>query len=553
MPTLNFSYNDLCQLIGKKIEKKRLEELILLNKGEVEDWKGDEMTVEVTSDRIDLLSVEGIARALKGFLEIELGIPKYPVQESNVRLTVDEEVNQVRPFVVSGIIEDVELTDTSVAQLMQMQEKLHATHCRNRRKASIGLHDLDKIKPPIIYTAKRPDEIYFIPLQETKAMDGKEILRKVKKGVAYASLIRDSPLYPVIIDSEETFLSLPPIINSVDTAVDPDTKNLFFEITCLDEQVARTALNVLLCNICERKGTIKTVEIEYYDGRIVNLPDLTPQNWILHLDYTNQILGLNLNLNELNKLIKKSRMESNQKDRNTVEVFVPPFRSNILHEIDLIEDVSIAYGYNKYVTKLPKVITIGKEDKKAIFTRKIRELMVGFGFQEISNYIMTNKEHLFSNMNLDEIEIVEIANPVSTTFSVLRNNLIPSMLNFLQNNLHAMYPQKIFEAGDVVIVDKKAQTKTKTMRKLCAAITAYSISFENIQAVLFSLLQNLGLKNLELTPKEHNSFIQGRVAEIHVNGENIGIIGEISIPVLKNFALENPVALFEIELDQLLK
>ena len=552
MPTLNFSYNDLCKLIGKKIEKKQLEELILLNKGEVEDWIEDEMTVEVTSDRIDLLSVEGIARALKGFLEIELGIPKYPVQKSNVKLTVNEAVNQVRPFVVSGIIEDVELTDTSVAQLMQMQEKLHTTHCRNRRKASIGLHDLDKIKPPIIYTAKKPEDIYFIPLQESKAMDGNEILRKVKKGIDYAPLIRDSPVYPVIIDSKETVLSLPPIINSVDTAVDPNTKNLFFEITCLDEQVARIALNVLLCNISERKGTIKTVEVEYFDGRIANLPDLNPQTKTLHLDYANQVLGLSLNLNELNKLIKKSRMDVKPKDKNTIEVLVPAFRSNILHEIDLIEDVSIAYGYNKFVTELPQVITIGKESKKAIFTRKIRELMVGFGFQEISNYIMTNKEYLFSHMNLHEVEIVEIANPVSTTFSVLRNSLIPSMLNFLRNNLHAVYPQKTFETGDVVIIDKKAQTKTNILSRLCAAITSFSISFENIQAVLFSLFQNLDLRNIKLESIEHNSFIQGRVAEIRVNNKKIGIIGEISVPVLKNFALENPVALFEINLDNLL-
>ncbi|MHA1299114.1 MAG: phenylalanine--tRNA ligase subunit beta [Candidatus Helarchaeota archaeon] len=553
MPTLNFSYNDLCRLIGKTFDKKQIEELILLNKGEVEDWKGDEMTVEVTSDRVDLLSVEGIARALKGFLEIELGIPKYSIDKSNVKLRVDEAVNLVRPYVVSGIIEDVELTDTSVAQLMQMQEKLHATHSRNRRKASIGVHDLDKIKPPILYTAKRPEDIYFVPLQETKAMDGIEILRKVKKGVQYADLIRDSPVYPVIIDSEDTVLSLPPIINSVDTAVEEDTKNLFFEITCTDEQVAKIALNVLVCNICERKGTIRTVDIEYENGRSLTLPDLTPQKNVLHLDYTNQILGLNLKMDELIKLISKMRMESKQKDKNTLEVLVPPFRSNILHEIDLVEDVSIAFGYNKYIPELPRVITIGKEAQKAVFTRKIRELMVGFGFQEISNYIMTSKEKLFDLMNLKETEIVEIANPVSKTFSVLRNNLIPSVLSFLQNNLHAIYPQKVFEAGDIVVVDKKAQTKSKTLRNLCAAISAYSISFENIQAILFSLLKNIDIKKIELKPLEHKSFIKGRTAEIYAKNQKIGIIGEIAIPILKNFALENPVALFEINLDKLQK
>lgn len=552
MPTINFNYDDLCKLIGRNIEKEQLKELILLNKGEVEESKDNEMAVEVTSDRIDLLSVEGIARALKGFLEIELGIPKYSIEKSDIKLKVDPAVNEVRPFIVSGIVEGIELTDTSVAQLMQMQEKLHATHCRNRRKASIGLHDLDKIKPPITYTAKKPEDIYFIPLHELKAMDGNEILRNVKMGTEYAHLIINSPVYPLLIDSEDTVLSLPPIINSVDTAVTEDTKNLFFDITCLDEHIARTALNILICNICERKGTIKTVEIEYPDGRIEILPNLTPLKKTLHLNYVNQILGLNLTIKELIKLIKKMRMEAKQKDDNTIEVLIPPFKSNILHEIDLIEDVSIAYGYNNYIPELPTVYTIGKESKKSVFTRKIRELMVGFEFQEISNYIMTNKEQLFSRMNLDEREIVEIANPVSTTFSVLRNSLIPSMLNFLQNNLHAVYPQKIFETGDVVAIDKKAQTKTITQRNLCAAISAYSISFENIQAVLFALLQNLGINAIELKSIDYESFIKGRAAEIFIKDNKIGIIGEVAIPVLKNFALENPVAIFEIELDNLL-
>ncbi len=551
MPTLNFSYKDLCQLIGKKIERSELEELILLNKGEVEDWQDDEMVVEVSSDRIDLLSVEGIARALKGFLEIEIGIPKYEVQKSNVKLIVEAAVNQVRPYIVSGIVENVELTDTSVAQLMQLQEKLHNTHCRARRKASIGVHDLDKVKPPFTYTAKKPEDIYFIPLQETKAMDGDEILRKVKKGIQYADIISSSPVYPLLIDSEETVLSLPPIINSVDSAVDPGTKNLFFDITCLDEQIARTALNVLVCNICERRGTIKTVEVSYANGRTEILPNLTPQKNLLRLDFTNQILGLNLKLSELMHLIMKMRMDASKKDENAIEISVPPFRSHILHEIDLVEDISVAFGYNKFEPALPRVTTIGKELGKSIFTRKIRELMAGFEFQEISNYIMTSKEELFTKMNMNEIEIVEIANPVSMTFSVLRNSLMPAMLKFLQNNLHALYPQKCFETGDVVIVDKKAQTKTKRFRSLCAAISAYSISFENIQAVLFSLLHNLGIENIELTPIKFESFIEGRLAEVHVDGKNIGVIGEIAIPVLKNFTLENPVALFEIDLDQL--
>ncbi|MHA1752531.1 MAG: phenylalanine--tRNA ligase beta subunit-related protein, partial [Candidatus Helarchaeota archaeon] len=259
MPTINVSWEDLSKLILKGLNKNEisklafevdedifykddLEELIFLNKGEVESWKDDQIEIEVTSDRIDLLSTEGFSRAIRGFLGIEKGLPTYKVENSGIDLIVDPSVNQVRPFIVSGIVEGVEFSDTQVAQIMQAQEKLHATHSRNRKQASIGLHDLDKIVPPITYCAKKPEEIKFIPLHETKEMNGKEILEKIPKGREYKYIIENAPVYPILHDSKGTILSLPPIINSVDTAVTPDTRNLFFDITCLNKEIAKYAL-----------------------------------------------------------------------------------------------------------------------------------------------------------------------------------------------------------------------------------------------------------------------------------------------------------------------
>ncbi|MHA1785479.1 MAG: phenylalanine--tRNA ligase subunit beta [Candidatus Helarchaeota archaeon] len=548
MPTIKVIYSDLCKLIGRKISKDEIEELILLNKCEVEAWNDDEMEVEVTSDRIDLLSTEGLARTLKGFLEIELGSPDYSVKKSNVKLNVDPIVNQVRPFIVSGIVENVELSDAGVAQIMQCQEKLHMTHSRNRKKASIGLHDLDKIKPPVTYTARRPDDIYFVPLHEIKAMDGHEILRKVEKGVEYKNIIEHSEVYPLLVDSQDTVLSLPPIINSTDTAVEPDTKNLFFDITCLDEQIAKYALNVLVTNIAERKGQIKTVEIIYPDGRIENLPDLTPEKHVLHLKYVNQVLGLNLSINELEKLILKLRMSSKKLDENILEVYTPAYRADFLHEIDLIEDISVAFGYDKITPELPMVKTIGKSASIESISKKIKNLMIGFGFQEVNNYVLTSKDILFNKMEKKEEEIVELENPMTSTFSVLRSTLLPGMLNFLSSNTHATFPQKCFEIGDVVKIDKKAMTKTKMIRKLCAVFSGYSVSFEQIQSILFALLNNMGFKNYKLEENAQKIFIEGRGATIKLNKKDVGIIGEINFPILNNFQLENPVIAFEIDL-----
>ena len=551
MPTIKVLYTDLCNLIGKKIPKEELEELILLNKCEVEGWDEDEMEIEVTSDRIDLLATEGLARTLKGFLEIEMGPPKYKVEKSGIQLKVDPIVEKVRPFVVGGIIEDVELSDAGVAQIMQCQEKLHMTHSRNRKKASIGLHDLDKIKPPITYTARRPDDIYFMPLHEIKAMDGNEIMRKVEKGVEYKSIIEHSDVYPLIVDSQDTVLSLPPIINSIDTAVEADTKNLFFEITCLDEKIANYALNVLITNIAERKGIIKTIDIIYPDGRTETLPDLTPETHVLHLDYVNQVLGLGLTMKELEKLILKLRMSSKKLNDNELEVYTPSYRADFLHEIDILEDISVAYGYDKIKPELPVVKTIGKESLIEKYARKVRNLMAGFGFQEVNNYILTSKEILIKQMHKVDVELVELANPMTSTYAVLRNELLPGMLNFLSANNHAAFPQKCFEIGDVTVINKKAETKTNNVKHLCAVISGYSVSFEQIQSILYSLLNNLGLDH-DLTDSSLEYYIPGRRASILVDKISIGTIGEINFPILESFQLENPVIAFELNISHIL-
>ncbi|MHA1230265.1 MAG: phenylalanine--tRNA ligase subunit beta [Candidatus Helarchaeota archaeon] len=566
MPTVNVSWEDLSKLILKGLSeeeisklpcevdediiyKEDLEELLFLNKAEVESWKGDMIEIEVTSDRIDLLSVEGFARAIRGFLGIEVGLPHYSIEKSNFELIVDPSVNQVRPYIVSGIIENVEFSDIQVAQIMQAQEKLHATHSRNRKQASIGLHDLDKITPPVTYCAKKPEDICFIPLHETEKMNGYEILEKVPKGREYAYIIKDAPVYPILHDAKGTILSLPPIINSVDTAVTPDTRNLFFDITCLNKKIANYALNALICNIAERGGQIKTVKVVYPD-HVEELPDLTPNKRILHLDYVNHVLGLNLSLDELKQLILKARMGYEDRDSSSVTVLIPAYRADDHHEIDLVENVSIAYGYNKFVPEIPKILTVGQEDPFEIFSRKVAYFLIGLGYQEVNNYIMTSKEVLFEKMNIDESKanFVEISNPVSSSFSILRNDLLPLNIDFIAKNTHVTLPVKIFEIGDVVEIDESYETKTKQIRQLTALITDYSVSFENIQEVLFALFNYLNLE-IELKKTVNNVYIKGRSANIFVNDKLVGDIGEISLEILENFGLINPIAALRLDLN----
>jgi len=247
MPTIAVSYNDLIGLIGQKIPLETLEDRLFYIKAEVEDITplygasneiiDHDLQIEITSDRPDLLSASGLARVLKGIYEIEMGLQKFDVDSSGIQCTVDSSVLNVRPYIVCGVVKNVHLTDALVRQLMQLQEKIHDTHCRRRRKGSIGLHNLDAVEPPFTYLAETPENINFVPLNETEEMNGYEILRKIPKGRDYAHVISDFDSYPLLVDKNGDVLSLPPIINGDLTRVDMDTKNLFFDVTGTDEYI----------------------------------------------------------------------------------------------------------------------------------------------------------------------------------------------------------------------------------------------------------------------------------------------------------------------------
>ncbi len=553
MPTITIQYKDLCQILGKKISIKKLEYVLPLIKCEVKSVLNGQITIEVNADRPDMFSTEGVARTLKGFLEIKMGCPKYRVEKSRFIIRVDGKVKDVRPFVVGAIIKNVKLTDEAFQQLIQIQEKLHETLGRRRRKVAIGIHNLDVIKPPITYTALEPEKIRFTPLDGVYPMTAKEILSQTFQGKKYGVILENVSRYPILLDSKGMVLSMPPIINAEDTKVTTLTKNLFIDITGLDLNLINQTLNILTTNIAERSGKIESVKIVYpkeYQKKIFWAATLKPTKNRLSLDYFNKVSGLNVNLKNLVKLAKKARFDVKivDKVKSEVELTIPPYRFDILHPIDLVEDLIMAYGYDKIKPELPKTLTYGKELPKTRFTRKVRELMVGFGFQEIANYVLTSMEIQTLKMGLENVNFVELLNPKTSEFSVVRGWLLPGILNFLSYNTHVDYPQKIFECGDVVVFDEESETKTRNEPRIAAAICDYKVSYESIQAVVYMLLKNLGIKDWDVKPKEHPSFIHGRTASLWVDGEEIAVLGEIHPKILENFNLPNPVVAFELNL-----
>lgn len=550
MPTITVSYEDLSGLLGIKIPFDQLSDLLFLAKCEVVGVMGDEITLELNADRPDMLSAEGIARVLRGITGVEMGPKEYKPIRGEVSITVKPSVLKVRPWIVSAVVRGLRLSDEAVRQLMQLQEKLHLTYCRNRRKVSIGLHDLDAVSSKIVYEGVKPDQIKFVPLGETREMTGRQILKETPKGREYAHLIEQFEAYPLLHDVEGRVLSMPPIINGVLTTVTSSTKNVLIDVTGTDEKLCRSILNLVTADLVERGGVVESVTIKYPD-KVFKLPSMEYSTLTLSTNYVNEMVGINLADKEVVECLLKMRYGANVLREGLIEVRIPPYRLDVLHPIDLVEDVAIGYGYDKLEPVIPFTKTFGRELETSSFTRKVRDLMVGLGFQEVLNYTMTSKETLFAKMEVKPERVVEVQNPLSREYSVLRTWLTPGLLDFLSLNKHVSYPQKIFECGVAVVVDESLPNKARMLEKLAAAICDYKAGYEDVQAALYCILRNLGVNKWRVERFSHPSFIDGRVARLVINERTVAILGEISPRVLRNFYLENPVAVFEADLSAL--
>lgn len=536
MPVIEFSKNDFLTLLGKELSDDEIKSIMSNVKSEAE-IDGNVIRCEITPDRADLLSVEGMAKAVK----LNLGLKPRNVPIHDSRLTVKGS-SKVRPYFVCATLENVKLTDELVASLMQIQEKIHATIGRDRKKVAIGVHDLDKIKPPITYEDINPDDIKFVPLMKEEPMTLNDILTRHEKGKDYAHLLKGFDSYPVFLDKEGV-MSFPPIINSERTKVSETTKNLFLDITGTDEKAVEQVLNIFLSNISERCGSIGTVKV----GR-TTYPRFIEEKYKLDPETVNKILGLQLTDKEIIECLDKFGYQTKKRGKD-LDITVPYYRSDILHEIDIIEDIAIGYGYNNIVPEVPKLFTIGGLSETTIFSRKLRETMIGLNFQEVSSFVLTNQRDNSDNM-LIKSDAVDILNPVSAEYTICRTWLTPSLLKILSNNLHVEYPQRIFEIGDVIAIDPTQETSTKTMKKLAGAVSHDTANLTEMRSFVESILKYIGVK-YEIKSMKHDSFIATRVGEIIVNGKTIGFFGEISPKVIENFGLERPVIIFEIDIEGL--
>ena len=548
MPVITFKYQDLKDL-GIDMEKDELIDTLPMMSSDIEDFDDEEIKVEFFPNRPDNLSVEGVARSFKGFIGQEIGFPDYKVEESGEYVTVDKDVAAIRPFIGFAKIDNVDFTGDKLKYCMDFQENLHWVIGRDRKKVAIGIHNADVVEGPFKYIATPKDANAFVPLEKDTEMTPNEILTEHDKGKDYAHLIEDFDKYPLILDKDDNVLSMPPIINGELTKLKEETHNIIVDVTGTDERAVNQALNIICSSFAEVGGQIKSMEVRYED-KTIKTPDLTPQEMNVHVDTANELIGgTDLTAQDIHDLLLKARFDAEIIDDNEVKAIIPAYRVDILHEVDVVENIAVQYHINDVVAELPDINTVAYENNWFKAESTIREVMIGLGFQEVMSLMLTSEEAHYKNMNQEEKPHVQVARPITIDRTMIRTSLINSLMEFLEDNKHEDLPQKIFEIGDVLYLDETTENKTVASKKLAGVICHSSANFTEIKSVVTSVLSNLGY-SMEISDSENKTFIPGRVADVTgaaEKGSVKGFFGEVSPEVITNFTLEYPVIAFEIE------
>jgi phenylalanyl-tRNA synthetase beta chain len=573
MPTIDVEYPELEQLIGKEWTRQnlgdpkdketfeRLDEQLAYVKAEVKEYDTctGVLSIEMKdTSRADLWSTEGLARGLRCYLGLANGLRQYSVGEVAAEVNVDQRLWNIRPFIACSVLKNVHLTDPIIRGVMHLQDKLDKTYGRNRQKTSIGIYNFDLIEPPINYAAVKPADVSFVPLGFAELLSLDQILERHPKGVEYGHIVKRNPLYPMLFDNEGNVLSFPPIINSNDLGkITEESRNLLVEVTGTMQSAVQNVLKLVTCALIDRGGKAYATVIHYpagaeYKQEDVITPDFNSRCVPLPVKDTNKLLGLQLSTKEIQQLLLKAGLGVGKVGSENVETLVPCYRVDVMHPVDLIEDVAVAYGYNNIAPQWRELATTGQAKPDQRLINIARELMVGLGYQEILTYTLTNKETLFAKMNQPPTPLVELSNPKVVTMNCLRNWLLPNLMEFLSSNQSTEFPQKIFELGKITLPDESKETKTQDEEWLSAGATHANANFTEIKSALDAFFLNFGVQ-WQIKETNHPSFIEGRVGEIMVGKTELGVVGEISPVVLEAWKLENPVAAFQVNLQRILE
>lgn len=560
MPTIDIKKHDLEKLVGTKLAVSALEKHLMLAKAELKGYSAetDDLKIELSdSNRPDLWSAEGVARQIRIALA---GKPdKYPFftqkKKDAPEIIVSREMKKVRPYIAACTVRGVRMTSDVLAQMIQSQEKLSEIFGRKRATVSIGIYELERITFPVSYRLVEPVSISFTPLGMEEKLNMAEILERHSKGIAYGGIVKQFPKYPVLIDSKDQVLSFPPIINSREIGeVKPDTANVLVEVTGTELEMITLTLNILAVNFYDRGARVEPVTVRYPYvtgfGQEVTFPYNISKIISVPLSAFSAGLGEAITAPDVKRKLTAYGHSVNSAATN-ITVAVPPYRDDIMHPVDLVEDYAISRGYDSFTPVMPQQSTVGALSKLEMLSDVIRTYLIGAGFQEMMSNILCSQEDLDGAVSESE-KCVKIDNPMTLAYAVLRNRVLPSLLRVEGASAKAFYPHRTFEVGEIAVFDQAANMGSRTMLNCAALISHQNTNFSEVHSFLDVLLFYLGIE-YRLEPAEHSLFMPGRCGKITTKSGDLGFIGEIRPEVLDQRKIAMPCAGFEINVDRILE
>ncbi|NSL76990.1 MAG: phenylalanine--tRNA ligase subunit beta [Thaumarchaeota archaeon] len=546
MPVVTVYYDRIFSMLKGEISKDELIDKIPYLGLDIEEQTEEYIKIEYNPNRPDYSTDYGLARSLNSFLDFETQYSKYDVYESDLVINIDKSTRDVRPYIVAAVIKDIKLEDETIRQIITMQEDLHNGIGRKRKKVAIGIHNLDVIESPLEYITV-DDSFSFIPLNKDSDMTIKEILDS-EIGNQYASILAGKNLYPIIRDANKQVLSFPPIINGDLTRLDSKTTNLFIDVTGTDLDSVCNALSVIFTTLNDAGGKVHTVEINS-DNSKIKTPQIKEEVMEVELEYVRSLLGLELSEKEIITYLRRCRISANI-ENNKVIVKTEPFRFDLIHPVDVIEEIVLGYGIHNLKPTLPGSDMTGGFDKNQQFLDKARDVLTGLGLIEIMTIGLISEDMLKkSEMSTDNL--LKVVDTKSIEHKVLKNSNVPSILKTFSKNIHKKYPQRIFEISRVF---NKIDNEIQEHYQLTVGLAHATVNFTEASSYLNAFGKQLLDIDLSTKASENEIFVKGRAAEIiDEGGIKIGVIGEIKPQVLENFALRTPISLFDIDLDQLMK
>ncbi|KAI0454060.1 phenylalanyl-tRNA synthetase [Xylaria acuta] len=574
MPTISVNKEEFFEALGQRFTGDEFQALCFDYGIELdEDTEDDparppeekpELKIEVPANRSDLLCFEGLARSLNIFRGKE-PTPTYRVldvpEDRMQYIAVAKETADVRPFIAGAILRGVKFTQASYDSFMGLQDKLHQNLARQRALVAIGTHDLDTIQGPFTYEARQPENIRFRPLNQQKDMDGNELMTQLENDrhlSRYLHIIRDAPRYPVIYDSKEVVCSLPPIINGDHSKITLTTTNIFIELTATDRtklEIICNAMVTMFAQYCSEPFTVEPVLIKEADGTKRVTPNLTPVRMEVEVDYINGCCGLNLSPAAICQLLEKMAYTSRPLG-SRIEVFIPPTRPDVLHACDVMEDVAVAYGFNKLPRSLSNnFATVGKPLPMNKLSDIVRLECAMAGWLEVMPLILCSHDENFAWLNRqdDGTTAVKLANPKTVEYQVVRTSLLPGLLKTVRDNKSVRLPLKIFETSDIVLKDDSLERRARNERRWAVAYCGKTSGFEVVHGLLDRILLMLRVKDYFIQEISDSTFFPGRAAGVYLgkvgDSRRIGEIGVLHPEVLEKFEIRHPVSVLELNLE----